>query len=137
MTIWGLGAKVPDIDAEIAVIRAMGGRLVLDERISVDGREHRIPLLQLADKYLHIAPRMVYEDDLDAPLGDGLCHMVVQVGDLAEARDRALRAGALEVRPATRVVAGFGTRYVAFFRTPGGILIELAEILSRGVPDPS
>jgi catechol 2,3-dioxygenase-like lactoylglutathione lyase family enzyme len=132
--IWTLGAKVPDLDREIAFVRGLGGELVLDDLIPFEGEEFRVPLLRLGDKYLHLAERMVYEGRLRRPLGDGLCHVVYEVDDLAAAREAALAGGATEIAPVTRVAAGFGIRDVAFLRSPGGILFELIRILENSVP---
>ena len=134
MKIWTLGAKVPDVDAEIAFIKAMGGSLVIDDHIPYEGQVHRIPLLKWGDKYLHIGRQMVYEDKLTVPLQNGLCHVVFQVDDVEGLRDRALQAGATEVAPISRVIAGFGVRDVAFLRSPGGTLFELVRILENRVP---
>jgi catechol 2,3-dioxygenase-like lactoylglutathione lyase family enzyme len=136
MRIWTLGAKVPDLDREIAFICALGGELVIDDRIPFHGEIFRVPLLRFGDKYLHIAEKMVYEAELPAPLADGLCHVVFVVEDLEAARERALAAGAHEITPPTRVSAGFGTRDVGFFRSPGGILFELIRIMEDKVPRP-
>jgi catechol 2,3-dioxygenase-like lactoylglutathione lyase family enzyme len=136
LRIWTLGAKVPDLDAEIAFVRALGGELVLDDRIPFGGSEFRVPLLRLGDKYLHIAEEMVYESELAEPLPHGLCHVVFEVADLAAARDAALAAGATEVTGVARVEAGFGVRDVAFLRSPGGILFELVRVIDAGVPSP-
>jgi catechol 2,3-dioxygenase-like lactoylglutathione lyase family enzyme len=133
--IWTLGAKVPDLDREIAFVEAMGGDLVLDDRIPFEGTEFRVPLLRFGDKYLHIAEEMVYERRLAEPLPSGLCHVVFQVDDVRKARDEALAAGATEIAPISRVSAGFGTRDVAFLRSPGGILFELIHILENAVPE--
>lgn len=136
MRIWTLGAKVPDLDREIAFVESLGGELVLDDRIPLGGETFRVPLLRFGDKYLHIAEEMVYESSLDAPLPHGLCHVVFEVDDLAAARDRARAAGASEVMPPSRVEAGFGVRDVAFLRSPGGILFELVQIVEHAVPRP-
>ena len=136
MRIWTLGAKVDDLDAEIAFVESLGGELVLDDRIPFGGEEFRVPLLRFGDRYLHIASRMVYEDALAKPLPAGLCHVVFQVDDLEAARSRALAAGATEVTPPARVEAGFGVRDVAFLRSPGGILFELIKIIENSVPRP-
>jgi catechol 2,3-dioxygenase-like lactoylglutathione lyase family enzyme len=133
--IWTLGAKVPDLDREIAFVEAMGGRLVLDDRIPFGGTEFRVPLLRLGDKYLHIAEEMVYERRLAEPLRPGLCHVVFQVDDLGGARDTALAAGAAEIAPVSRVSAGFGSRDVVFLRSPGGILFELIHVVENAVPE--
>jgi catechol 2,3-dioxygenase-like lactoylglutathione lyase family enzyme len=135
MKIWTLGAKVPDLEREIAFVQGLGGSLVLDDRIPLEGEEFRVPLLRFGDKYLHIAERMVYERRLDQPLADGLCHVVFQVDGLGAMREAALAAGALEIMPVSRITAGFGTREVAFLRSPGGILFELIRIIENAVPE--
>lgn len=136
LSIWTLGAKVSDLDREIGFVRSMGGDLVLDDLIVVAGRPHRVPLLRFGDKYLHILTEMVYEPALESALPFGLAHVVFEVGDLDEARARALAGGASEVIPPAQVEAGFGNRRVAFLRSPGGILFELAQIQRHGVPRP-
>jgi catechol 2,3-dioxygenase-like lactoylglutathione lyase family enzyme len=137
MRIWTIGAKVADLDAEIAFVERLGGELVLDDRIPFAEREFRVPLLRFGDKYLHIAEEMVYESSLDDPLPDGLCHVVFEVDDLEASRRAALDAGATEITPPARVEAGFGTREVAFLRSPGGILFELIRITEHTVPRPA
>ncbi|MSQ37270.1 MAG: hypothetical protein EXR61_03010 [Chloroflexi bacterium] len=134
MKIWTIGAKVADLDAEIAFIEAMGGSLIVDDRIAYEGQVHRIPLLKWGDKYLHLGRQMVYEGKLAAPLQNGLCHVVFQVAEIEEPRRRALRAGASEIAPPSRVEAGFGIRDVAFLRSPGGTLFELVRIVEDRVP---
>ena len=136
MRIWTLGAKVADLDAEIAFIEKLGGELVLDDRIPFGDSEFRVPLLRFGDRYLHIASEMVYESKLETPLSPGLCHVVFEVDDFEAARAQALEAGATEVTPPARVEAGFGSREVAFLRSPGGILFELIRIIEHGVPRP-
>jgi catechol 2,3-dioxygenase-like lactoylglutathione lyase family enzyme len=135
MRIWTLGAKVADLDREIRFVEALGGRLLIDDLIPYEGASYRIPLVQLGDKYMHLAQRMVYEDKLATPLANGLCHVVYQVSDLETLRAQALAAGASEVAPVSRVSAGFGVRDVAFLRSPGGVLIELVRILENTVPE--
>ena len=134
MKVWNNGAKVQDLDKEIAFFEAIGGELVLDEMFNWEGEEMRVPLLRVADKYLHIMKKMVYEDLVDEPLANGLQHIVYEVDSLDEYRDRALRGGATETRPARRVEAGFGTRDVGIFRSPGGIRFEFIQVYEHAVP---
>lgn len=136
MRIWTLGAKVDDLDREIEFIERIGGRLLLDDRIPIAGRIHRVPLLALGDKYLHLAEEMVYEDRLAEALPRGLAHVVFEVTDLDLATRRAIDAGAVEILERAHVKAGFGARDVAFLRSPGGILFELIQIREHGVPRP-
>lgn len=135
MRLWALGAKVSDVDREVDFVTALGGEVVLDEELSFGGRGYRIPLVRLGDKYLHIGEEMVYEDRLPERLAHGLCHLVMRVDELAPARGTALRHGASEVIPVAHVDAGFGTREVAFLRSPGGLLIELAKVSADRVPE--
>jgi catechol 2,3-dioxygenase-like lactoylglutathione lyase family enzyme len=135
MRLWALGAKVDNVDREIAFLSGLGGRVVLDEVLPFGGHGYRIPLVQLGDKYLHIGQAMVYEERLPTPLGNGLCHVVLRVDDLAPAREAALQHGATEILPVARVDAQFGIRDVAFLRSPGGLLVELAEVHEDRVPE--
>lgn len=134
MRLWTLGAKVCDVDREIAFVQSIGGQLVLDEELRVGGHGYRLPLLRLGDKYLHLGAAMVYEERLDEPLRPGLCHLVLRVRDLDAYRTRALQAGATELAPVAHVEAGFGVREVAFLRSPGGVLLEFAQIAEDRVP---
>ena len=133
--LWALGAKVQDVDREVAFITSIGGRLVLDEVLPFGGKGYRIPLMRFGDKYLHIGEAMVYEDRLGEPLSAGLCHVVMKVDDLGPARRAALESGATEVVPVAHIDAQFGVREVAFLRSPGGVLIELAEMSEQRVPE--
>jgi len=135
MKIWNVAAKVANLDREIDFVNGIGGKTVLDEMLEIEGRTYRVALMQIADKYLHLFEEAVYENQLEGPLQNGLCHVVFEVGDLHTARKRALDSGAVEVMPAQFISAGFGTRDVAFFRSPGGFLFEFAEIHEHKVPE--
>jgi catechol 2,3-dioxygenase-like lactoylglutathione lyase family enzyme len=135
MRLWGLGAKVDNVDRELAFLTGLGAPVVLDEVLPFGGNGYRVPLLRLGDKYLHIGEAMVYEDRLSEPLHNGFCHVVLRVDDLGPARQVALQHGATEILPVARVDAQFGVRDVAFLRSPGGLLIELAEVHEDRVPE--
>ncbi len=135
MKVWNVAAKVRDLDAEVAFIQALGGALVLDEILSLEGESIRVVLMKWADKYLHLFAKAVYETRLGVELPFGLCHVVMMVSDLDLQRRRALEAGASEIMPQQFVSAGFGTRDVAFMRSPGGILFELIRVHEHRVPE--
>lgn len=135
MRLWALGAKVRDVDREVAFITNLGGRLVVDEVLSFSNQAYRLPLVRFGDKYLHIGESMVYEDRLPQPLASGFCHVVMKVEELGPARKVALENGATEVVPVAQIDAQFGLREVAFLRSPGGLLIELAEMTEQRVPE--
>jgi catechol 2,3-dioxygenase-like lactoylglutathione lyase family enzyme len=134
MKIWTIGIKVPDIDDEIAFITRLGGHLLLDDTVRSGDKQYRAPLMRLGDKYLHVLNATVYEPQLTSPLPFGLAHIVYQVNDIAEARARAVAAGAAELLPPRRVSAGFGTRDVGCYRSPGGFIFELIQIHENLVP---
>jgi catechol 2,3-dioxygenase-like lactoylglutathione lyase family enzyme len=135
MKIWNVAAKVPKLDAEISFIKTMGGHVLLDEVLRFDDQDFRVVLLKWGDKYLHLFEKAVYEHRLDAPRPYGLCHVVFEVDDLEELRERALGAGAREPMPKSFVSAGFGTRDVVFLQSPGGILFELIKVQEHRVPE--
>lgn len=64
--------------------------------------------------------------------GPGLHHVCLRVADLDEALERAARTGATVIPPGARI--GAGGRRVAFLhpRSSGGVLLELAEVVSDG-----
>jgi catechol 2,3-dioxygenase-like lactoylglutathione lyase family enzyme len=135
MKLWALGAKVSDVDREIGFMTKLGGRLVVDEVLPFANRAYRLPLVAFGDKYLHIGESMVYEDRLPQPLANGFCHVVMKVVELGPARQTALENGATEVVPVAHIDAQFGVREVAFLQSPGGLLIELAEMTEERVPE--
>ena len=135
MKMWNVAAKVENVDREIAFIHALGGALILDEIMEVDGRNFRVVLMKWGDKYLHLFEKAVYEHRLGRVLQNGLCHTVFEVDNLDEMRQQALAAGARETLPKTFVSAGFGTRDVVFLESPGGILLELIKVHEHRVPE--
>jgi hypothetical protein len=135
MKMWNVAAKVENVDREIAFIHALGGALILDEIMEVDGRNFRVVLMKWGDKYLHLFENAVYEHRLGRVLPNGLCHTVFEVDDLNGLRQTALDAGAKEPLPKTSVSAGFGTRDVVFLESPGGILFELIKVHEHRVPE--
>ncbi len=132
--LWTAGIKVPDLERELEFHRAMGNEVVLDDTIEFEGERYRIPLIRVGDKYTHIAERMVYERLLTAPLPFGIVHLVYRSNAIEHDVERALAAGAELFIALTTVKAGFGTRRVAFFKSPSGYIFEIIEILENLVP---
>ena len=135
MKMWNIAAKVPDLDREITFVQKLGGQMVMDNVLDVDGRHFRVVLMRWGDKYLHLFQNAVYEHRLSRVLQNGLCHTVFEVDDLDALRQAALEAGAKESLPKSSVSAGFGTRDVVFLESPGGILFELIKIKENRVPE--
>jgi hypothetical protein len=135
--LWTIGVKVPDLERELAFHRALGNALVLDEKLTINGIDYRIPLVRMGDKYLHLAERMVYERELGIELPYGPTHLVYVSDDFESDVSRALAAGATAVREPVEVSAQFGERKVAFLQSPSGWIFEIAKIYRHGVPDVS
>jgi len=135
MKMWNIAAKVSDVDREVAFIQGLGGEMVLDNILEIDGRNFRVVLMKWGDKYLHLFEKAVYEHRLGRVLQYGLCHTVFEVDNLDEMRQQALAAGARETLPKAFVSAGFGTRDVVFLESPGGILFELIKVHEHRVPE--
>ena len=135
MKLWNFAAKVPDVDAEISFIKALGGYVLLDELLRVDDHDFRVVLMRWGDKYVHLFEKAVYEHRLDESRPQGLCHVVFEVDNLDELRENALQAGAREVMPRSSISAGFGTRDVVFLQSPGGLLFELIKVREHRVPE--
>ncbi len=135
MKLWNVAAKVPKLDAEISFIKTMGGHVLVDDVLRFDDQDFRVVLLKWGDKYLHLFEKAVYEHLLDEPRPYGLCHVVFEVDNIEELRERALGAGASETMPKAFVSAGFGTRDVVFLESPGGILFELIKVHEHRVPE--
>lgn len=133
--LWTIGVKVPDLERELDFHRAIGNEVVLDETLHVDGKDYRIPLIKMGDKYLHLAERMVYEDQLGIELPTGPVHLVYVSDNFDDDLECCLNAGAVSIQEPLEVSAGFGDRKVAFLRSPSGWIFEIAEIYRHGVPE--
>jgi hypothetical protein len=132
MELWTVGVKVADLQSEIAFLGSLGGELVLDDVVSSGGGHYRAPLMRIGDKFLHLIEKPVYEDRLGSELPAGLVHVVYSVEDLEAARSRVRAAGAQELLPPRSVRAGFGSRDVGCYRSPGGLIFELIKIHDNG-----
>ena len=133
--LWTIGTKVPDLERDLKFHRDMGNEVVLDETLKVGGREYRIPLVKMGDKYLHVAERMVYEDQLGVELSYGFTHLVYISDDFDADLSRSINAGSQTILEPIEVSAGFGERKVAFLRSPSGWIFEIAKIYRHGVPE--
>lgn len=133
--LWTIGIKVPDLEKELAFHRAVGNQIVLDETLTIDGIDYRIPLVKMGDKYLHLADKMVYEREPGIELPYGPTHLVYLSDEFDGDVQRFTDAGAATIHEPVEVSAGFGDRKVAFFRSPSGWIFEVAKIYRHGVPE--
>lgn len=133
--LWNLGAKVVDVDRDAAFFVALGARLLIREKATTPAGEIDYAIVALGDTRILLTPKTVFEDALPDALSAGLTHAVFEVEDLAPEAERAKAAGATELLPPTEVTARFGRRRIAFFRSPGGIVFEIMQVLARGEAD--
>jgi hypothetical protein len=133
--IWTIGIKVPDLERELAFHAAMGNQVVLDETLHVDGESYRLPLIRMGDKYLHIAEKMVYERVLGQTLPYGIAHLVYRSDRFDSDVEQARHSGAAPIGDVASISAGFGSRRVAFLRSPSGWIFEIIEVLTNLVPE--
>ena len=133
--LWTCGTKVPDIDRELKFHRDFGNRIVLDETIESGGERFRLPLVRMADKYIHVLDKAVYEDNLGEVIPYGICHLVYVSSNFEEDVEICKNAGARPVGEIAHITAQFGERLVAFFRAPGGWNFEILKMLRNLVPE--
>jgi hypothetical protein len=58
---------------------------------------------------------------------------VFETADLAHDYQEIVRQGCAVLIPPTEIAAGFGTRRIAFFRSPGGFVFEIMQTLQRKI----
>jgi catechol 2,3-dioxygenase-like lactoylglutathione lyase family enzyme len=128
--LWNIGAKVADVAAEAEFLGRLGGRLRMHE--TLPGLEGPIEyaFVDIGSTRLLLTPTPVYEQALGRPVSPGLAHAVFEVTDHTSACRAIEAAGARQLTAPRRLEAGFGTRDVAFFESPGGILFEALHIIS-------
>ena len=134
-SLWTCGIKVPDIDRELEFHRQLGNEIVLDETIESGNEKFRLPLIKMADKYIHILDKAVYEDALGETIPYGICHLVYISSNFKEDLEICKKAGAKPVGETAHITAQFGERMVAFFRAPGGWNFEILKIIRNLVPE--
>jgi hypothetical protein len=133
--LWTCGTKVPDIDRELKFHRDFGNEIVLDETIESGGQKFRLPLVRMADKYIHVLDKAVYEDDLGEVIPYGICHLVYVSTNFEEDVGICEKAGARPIGEVAHITARFGERLVAFFRAPGGWNFEILKMIRNLVPE--
>jgi catechol 2,3-dioxygenase-like lactoylglutathione lyase family enzyme len=133
--LWNLGAKVADVDRDAAFFVSLGAKLLIREKAATPAGEIDYAIVALGDTRILLTPKTVFEDALPDGLAPGLTHAVFEVAELTREAEEARAAGAMELLPPTEVKARFGCRKIAFFRSPGGIVFEIMQVLERGEAD--
>jgi catechol 2,3-dioxygenase-like lactoylglutathione lyase family enzyme len=128
--LWNLGMKVTDVEREVAFFVELGGKLLLREKCDTPAGEVDYALVAFGGTRIFLTPKTVFEDALPGGLNPGLTHAVFEVERLEPEVERIMALGTEMLLPPTEITAGFGTRRIAFFRSPGGFVFEVMEILA-------
>jgi hypothetical protein len=128
--LWNLGMKVVDVDREVAFFQELGGNLLIRERRYTPAGEVNYALVAFGGTRIFLTPKTVFEDALPGTLNTGLTHAVFEVAKLEPEVKRIKALGTEMLLPPTEITAGFGTRKIAFFRSPGGFVFEVMEIVA-------
>ncbi|MBV9635867.1 MAG: VOC family protein [Methylobacteriaceae bacterium] len=131
--LWNIGLKVTNLDREVAFMTGVGAEVLLRDRLATaeGGRDYAV--LTLGGTRMLLFESVIFEDRIQEGVRPGLTHAVYEVDDLdgEYARIRALGAEVL-IEPKD-IAAGFGSRRIAFFRSPGGFVFEIMQVVERAM----
>jgi catechol 2,3-dioxygenase-like lactoylglutathione lyase family enzyme len=133
--LWNVGMKVKDVDSEAAFFVALGGQVLIREQLSTPDGKVDYALVAFGATRIFMTPKTLFEDRLPHDLHHGLTHAVFEVDQLDPEVERLKALGTEVLIPPMEITAAFGTRKIAFFRSPGGLVFELMQILSGGAAD--
>ncbi|MBI3760884.1 MAG: VOC family protein, partial [Chloroflexi bacterium] len=74
-------------------------------------------------------PTVIFEDKIEGGVAPGLTHAVFEVDDLDAEFERIKALGGEVLIEPLFASGGFGSRRLAFFRSPGGLVFEVIQIL--------
>ena len=128
-SLWNIGMKAADMDAEIDHWLRLGGELLLRETFTGPDGESEYAFVRFGGTRIFLTPKPIFEDKLDYELPCGLTHAVFEVDDLDAEYDRLTTMGLEVLIEPVEISAGFGSRRLAFFRSPNGLVFEYVQIL--------
>ncbi|MEP7358725.1 MAG: VOC family protein [Anaerolineales bacterium] len=132
--LWNIGLKITDLDSELAFLNSLGATLLQRAAIPVeDGASLEYAIVRLGGVRLLLFPNVIFEAQVPGGVAPGLTHAVFQVDDLDAEYARIKALGAQVLIEPQLVSAPFGTRRLAFFRSPGGMVFEVMQILENKV----
>ena len=128
--------KCHNLQEEIEFNRKMGHEIVVErETVQIGGEPQYQALVRVGDKYLVLAEKWGLEKSLPQGLSYGATHMSHSVDDVDAAIKTALGAGATLLHGPDEIEGGFGRRRVACFRSPGGLVFCLFQVIENRVPE--
>jgi catechol 2,3-dioxygenase-like lactoylglutathione lyase family enzyme len=126
--LWNVGVRVADVAAEAAYFSGIGGRLRVHEKLTTADGSFEYAIVEFGGTRMFLTPKTLFEDKLGFPLRDGLTHAVFEVEDMDAAMAELAAAGTEVLVAPVEVSAGFGSRRLAFLRSPGGLVFEVMQI---------
>jgi len=132
--LWNIGMKVDDMESEIAFWQEVGAKLVLREKFTAPGGEDvDYAFVDFGGTRIFLTPKTVFEDKLGHTLMPGLTHAVFEVEDLDKEYERLTAMGLEVLVERVEISASFGSRRLAFFRSPNGMVFEVLQILEAKI----
>ena len=132
--LWNLGIKVTDLDRELEFLKAVGSELILREKLPVGEQGLEYAILTLGGTRLLLFPKVIFEDRIKEGVATGLTHAVFEVDDCEKEFERIKTLGGEVLIEPFLLSAGLGTRRLAFFRSPGGVVFEILQVIESKVP---
>lgn len=127
--LWNLGIKVKDLGAEHDFLERIGAKPLM--RGALDGREYSI--VNLGGIRIILFPTLVFEDVVETPIAPGLTHAVFEVDDTDSEFERVVSMGAEILIKPHDIAGDFGSRRIAFLRSPSGFVFEIAHLYTSSV----
>ena len=132
--LWNIGVKTADLEADLAFLERVGAQIILRDVLPVDGGETLdYAIVRLGGVRLLLFPNVIFEDQIPGGVAPGLTHAVFEVDDIQAEFERLKALGGQVLIPPTFAQAGFGSRQIAFFRSPGGLVLEVIQIIENKV----
>ena len=132
--LWNIGLKIDELDSEIGFMEAIGAKLRYREtRTNPKGGKYNTALLEFGGTRAFLVDEPVFEHNLEHQLIPGLTHIVFEVDNLAEAYEQVTGLGAKVLIKPKQVSGGYGSRRIAFFQSPNGLVFEMIQILEAKV----
>ena len=132
--LWNIGLKIDNLDTEIGFLEAIGAEFRYREtRSKPSGEKYETALLEFGGTRTFLVDEPVFERMLKHQLTPGLTHIVFEVDNLVEAYEQITGLGAEVLIEPKQVAGGYGSRRIAFFQSPNGIVFEMIQILEAKV----
>jgi catechol 2,3-dioxygenase-like lactoylglutathione lyase family enzyme len=131
--LWNVGVKTTDLNGEVEFLQKVGAEVLLRESLKAGDETVEYAILRLGGVRLLLFPKVIFEDKIEGGVSAGLTHTVYEVDDLDAEYERIKALGAQVLIEPLEISAGFGRRKLAFFRSPGGFVFEVMQVLEAKI----